>query len=270
MFDGDQARTLLDSDRCHWWFRAKAAIVATAVQQHCDRAAPGWLVDLGAGAGGVTARLGWAAGRTLAVEGRFELAEQGRRRHRFQAVAATASSVPVADRAAEVVTLLDVLEHVERPGLLLDEARRILGPTGLLVVTVPAHQWLWSGADELLGHVKRYNRELLTDELEAAGFHVVSCSHVFSWLVPAVWLQRAVTRDPKRQLGLGVESPLIDRVASALARLEQRVTSRVSLPLGTSVLAVARPAQPSGSSSRCSTTKDHSSLPVAAGPRGSD
>lgn len=63
-------------------------------------------------------------------------------------------------------------------------------------------------------------------------------SHVFSWLVPPVWLQRRLTRDPRRQLGLEATSPLIDRAAMVLTALEREVVGRVSLPFGTSILAV--------------------------------
>jgi hypothetical protein len=47
-------------------------------------------------------------------------------------------------------------------------------------------------------------------------------------------------------VGLGTSSPLIERVAAGLAAVEQGITRTLSLPLGTSVLAVARPAPVSG------------------------
>lgn len=141
-----------------------------------------------------------------------------------------------------VVTLLDVIEHLEDPDATLREARRVLDDRGVLVINVPAHEWLWSGADELLGHVRRYTRPVLRDQLQAAGFEPLWMSHVFSWLVLPVWLQRRLVTDQRRQLGLEDTSPLVDRLAMVLTRLERVLVRRLPLPLGTSVLCVARKA----------------------------
>jgi hypothetical protein len=107
------------------------------------------------------------------------------------------------------------------------------------VVNVPAHGWLWSQADVELGHVRRYTRAMLRRELRAAGFEPLILTHVFSWLVPPVWLTRRVVRPGTAELGLDRTSVLIDRAAMALTWLERGLIGRVSMPLGTSVLCVA-------------------------------
>jgi ubiquinone/menaquinone biosynthesis C-methylase UbiE len=239
VFADTQASTLMESDSQHWWFQSKAALASSMLRRHLP---PGLrdarLVDVGAGAGGVTAAMGWRSDRVCAVEGSELLCRHGRDRHTLFAVVGLAERLPLGDRTVGVVTALDVIEHFERPELVLDEARRVLRDDGLLVVNVPAHQWLWSGADELLGHVQRYTRPILRQQAEAAGFEVLCMSHVFSWLVAPVWLQRRLTRDPRRQLGLEATSPVIDRAAMVLTALEREVVGRVSLPFGTSILAV--------------------------------
>jgi len=68
-------------------------------------------------------------------------------------------------------------------------------------------------------------------------------SHVFSWLVAPVWVQRRTTRDPQRQLGLDTTSPVIDRAAMVLTAVERSVVRHVPLPFGTSILAVMAKAQ---------------------------
>jgi SAM-dependent methyltransferase len=242
VFDDQQAATLLDSDQSHWWFRAKAGFVTAAIDRHVSQTQRGgWLVDLGAGAGGVTAGLGWSPLGKVTVDGFAPMVAEGTRRHKLRGVVGTVLQVPLNSGSADVVTLLDVIEHVPEPEIVLTEARRVLKNDGVLVVTVPGHQRLWSGADELLGHVKRYNRALLRSELTRSGFHVVECSHIFSWLVPPVWAQRRFTHDKQRQLGLEASSPTLDKVAATLCAVERRLTSKASLPFGTSVLAVARP-----------------------------
>lgn len=239
VFDERQASVLLEADSEHWWFRSKAALASSMLRRYISPALThARLVDVGAGAGGVTAALGWRPDRLFAVEGSEALCRHGRERHTLHAIAGRVELLPIASGTVGVVTALDIIEHVEQPELILREAWRILRDDGLLVVNVPAHQWLWSGADDQLGHVRRYTRPLLREQVERSGFEVLWMSHVFSWLVAPVWVRRRLARDPDRQLGLDADSPALQRVAMALTTLERRVIPHVSLPVGTSILAV--------------------------------
>ena len=241
VFDDRNAELLMASDREHWWFRSKAAFIATALRRTAgEHAGDGWLVDAGAGAGGVTALLGWHPDRVAVLEGNAALVDRARRAHGLAGVQAEVGQLPVGGGSAEVVCLLDVIEHLVDPLPALREAARILAPGGRLVVNVPAHRWLWSAADESLGHIRRYTRRTLTAELVSAGFEPVLLSHVFGWLVLPVWITRRVAGGGSVELGLDRTSFLIDRTAMVLTWLERALLGRLSTPLGTSVLCVAR------------------------------
>jgi dolichyl-phosphate beta-glucosyltransferase len=241
VFDSAQASTLVESDTSHWWFRSKGSYVAGALRTTTiDR--DGFLVDVGAGAGGVTTLLGWRPDRLVTLDGAEELVRTGQQRHAHLSAVGLGEALPLHDESAHVVTLLDVIEHLDDPVATLREAHRVLVDDGLLVVTVPAHEALWSGADELLGHVRRYNRKLLREHLADANFAVERSTHVFSWLVLPVWLQRRLVSDRQRQLGLEQRSPFIDAAALVLSRAERAVTHAVSLPFGTSILCLSRKA----------------------------
>jgi dolichyl-phosphate beta-glucosyltransferase len=239
VFNDVQASTLVESDTTHWWFRSKGSFVAGALRKATiDR--DGFLVDVGAGAGGVTTFLGWRPDRLVTLDGAEPLVRIGQQRHAHLGLVGLGEHLPLRDRSAAVVTLLDVIEHLDDPVTTLREAARVLTDDGVLVVTVPAHESLWSGADELLGHVRRYNRQLLQEHLSAGGFAVERSTHLFSWLVLPVWLQRRLVTDRERQLGLDQRSPLIDAVALVLSGAERAITNTISLPVGTSILCVAR------------------------------
>jgi dolichyl-phosphate beta-glucosyltransferase len=240
VFDDRQASELTESDTSHWWFRSKGAFVSAAIRRHVpEDHRNGYLADVGAGAGGVTALLGWSPRRLVAVDGSEDLVHSAVDRHALLAAVAVGERLPLRGESVSVVTLLDVIEHLADQEHTLREASRVLRPDGRLVVTVPAHRWLWSDADELLGHVRRYTRPLLRTHLAEAGFRPVYASHVFGWLVLPVWLRRRLATGRKAQLGLDLQSPLLDAVATALTRLESAVARHLPLPLGTSIVCVA-------------------------------
>jgi dolichyl-phosphate beta-glucosyltransferase len=238
VFDAANAELLMGADSDHWWFRSKAALVATALRRtDVEGGSRGWLVDAGAGAGGVTAMLGWDPTRVAVVEGNAALVDQAHRRHGLAGIQATVDRLPLADGSADVVCLLDVIEHLAVPVAALREARRVLSPHGRVVINVPAHRWLWSAADEVLGHHRRYTRGDLRQELVAAGLRPVLSSHAFSWLVPPVWLKRRLSKGGA-ELGLDQSSALLDRAAMVLTAVERSLIGRAVLPFGTSVLCV--------------------------------
>lgn len=240
VFDDTNAAWLAEADRSHWWFRSKAALVATALRHTAPpRDERGWLIDIGGGAGGVTALLGWPPDRVAVLEGNHALAIQARQSHGLVALRTLVDHVPLANGAAEVVCLLDVIEHLHDPSAALREAGRVLAPDGRLVVTVPAYAWLWSAADEQLGHLRRYTRPALAAELAASGFAPVLLTHVFSWLVPPVFLTRKLLRSGSPELGLDKTSFALDTTAMALTCAERQLLGRVRLPFGTSILCVA-------------------------------
>lgn len=240
VFDEHNAELLMGSDRTHWWFRSKAAFVATALRRTAPASgATGWLVDAGAGAGGVTALLGWAPDRVAVLEGNGAMVRQALSVHGLAGVQAHVGALPVADGSAAVVCLLDVIEHLEDPVPALAAARRALALDGRVVVNVPGHPRLWSQADVELGHVQRYTRSVLRRQLADAGLEPILMTHVFSWLVPPVWLARRVVKPSTAELGLDQTSPVIDVAGMVLTWFERQLLGRRSLPLGTSVLCVA-------------------------------
>ncbi|HUP84182.1 MAG TPA: glycosyltransferase [Acidimicrobiales bacterium] len=243
VFEGQHADELIDADRTHWWFRGKAALVATALAR--TGGARGFLADVGAGAGGVTAMLGWDVDRVAVLEAGQTLVHHARHGNGMPAVRAAVAPVPLADASVDVICLLDVIEHLPDPSAALTEAARVLRGDGRLVVNVPAHAWLWSSADVHLGHHRRYDRRMLRRQLAAAGFEPVLLSHVFAWLVPPVWVERRWRRRDTPALGLDRSGFVVDRTAMVLTTAERLLLGRVSVPVGTSLLCVARPTRPS-------------------------
>ena len=135
--------------------------------------------------------------------------------------------------------LMDVLEHVEDDVGLLRDVGRILTPAGHVLITVPAHQILWSGHDEFLGHVRRYDRSQLVDAAGRAGFTPIESFYFYA--IPCVLrgLRVLLARAGVRRIhetGVGRWRFATDHPMTSTVRSMLNVDFRLSRALGTGPL----------------------------------
>lgn len=154
---------------------------------------------------------------------------------------------PLPSASLDAVVMLNVLEHIERHDMAVQQVVRILKPGGIAVVEVPAGAQLFDVYDKYLKHFRRYSRRDLRDLLTRAGLRVVSESYLGCLIYPAFalvkrrnrrWLnapeetQRRIVANQIRQTGRG---PLIQWTTA----IEERLRNWVNLPCGIRCLAVA-------------------------------
>lgn len=223
----------------HWWYVAKRLLICRYWRTD---AVAGRCLDVGCG-GGATLAEASVSMPAFGVDLSADAVGHGRRTGLSTLARAEAAALPFADRSFSVAFALDVLEHHPVPEQLTREIGRVLTDDGLLVVTVPAFQWMWSYSDHVLGHYRRYTRGQLVEELTSAGFRVERATYFHSWLLPAAWTfrrLRALTGRTESADDFPVPAP-VNRLLLGVSRLEQRFLVGHDLPFGLSVLAVARP-----------------------------
>lgn len=231
--------THMEEDRLHWWFRGRLAVILASLRSALPPR-PVRLLDLGCGTGNVLAALG-QFGDAVGMETHPDLVAAARAAGLDVRVGRLPDDLVVPPGWAEVVLLLDVLEHLDDDAAALGTARRALREGGLLVATVPAYQWLWSAHDVALGHRRRYTAGGLHRLVETAGFSVVRLSYFNTLLFPAVALTRAWRRwrgDTRHDLRR--PAPALNRALERLFALERHIVPRCALPFGGSLLLLAR------------------------------
>jgi SAM-dependent methyltransferase len=82
------------------------------------------------------------------------------------------AALPFRDRTFHLAAAFDVLEHVADDDRVLGELSRVLTPGGMLVCSVPLHAALWTGFDEMAGHVRRYEPPEIAALLAAHGLGI--------------------------------------------------------------------------------------------------
>ncbi len=227
--EGTEIRKLVALEDRHWWYRERRELLAARVRG----LAPGAALDIGAAGGGNTRVLRGLGWQVLALEFTAEGSEVAAERG-LDVVRADAQQLPVADQSLDMVTALDVLEHIPDDRRAAAEIHRVLRPGGRLVAAVPVDPRLWSAHDEAVGHVRRYTRDQFVRLLEGAGLQVLDTR---SWMVllrPAVALRRKVSTGSD----LDDPHPVVNGVLGAAVRLERHLPVG-SLP-GVSLLVTAR------------------------------
>ena len=152
-----------------------------------------------------------------------------------------AEQLPFSAGCADLVTSMDVIEHLDDDAALADY-RRVLRPGGKLLLTVPAYQWLWSDHDVWAAHRRRYSRRTLRAAVEQAGFRPGRVTYFNSFLVPPAAVLR---RTPARHLvkgeqdEVGAANPTVDRLMTGLATMERKWARHHQVPFGLSIACLA-------------------------------
>jgi hypothetical protein len=147
---------------------------------------------------------------------------------------------------------MDTLEHIAGEGQVLAECRRVMRPGGSLLVTVPAFQALWSRNDVINLHQRRYTAGGLRNRLVESGLLPLRASYAHFFIFPAAVARILLRRgrfepelasphldEDAYQVEMEPASPLVNRLLGGVGRLEAALLRYVSLPWGTSVIALA-------------------------------
>ncbi len=231
-----------------FWFVSRREVILDGLRRHVPDLADRPLYDVGCGPGGLLAYL---AANGVPVAGAcdafFEALVLARRRLDAPFAHVGGNGPPPLAAGQRMIGMFDVLEHLDDDEGTLRWAAGILEPGGILVVTVPAHPFLFDEADVLAFHRRRYRRRELRDRLRRAGFEVRLLTHFMAPLVPMLMVSRPIGRllrgrgqsvADQRKAELEVV-PGFNGVMRALLGLERRALRLARPPFGTSLLAVA-------------------------------
>ena len=129
-------------------------------------------------------------GTAVGLEPSSRGAEVARARGVGEVVVAGIDTMPFDASRFDLITCLDVLEHIEDDRGALRELRRVARPGGVLLITVPAYPRLWSSHDELNRHCRRYTRPALLSRAVEAGWRPLRTTHFNALLLPVAAASR--------------------------------------------------------------------------------
>ena len=226
----------------HWWYRTRRRILDQYLSRLNLDPARALLLDVGCGTGGgalVMSKHGRAIGVDRALES-FRISMERPYTHR---VVAEVDQLPFADAKFDAVCALDVLEHLDDDHRGAQELLRVLKPGGTAIVFVPAFQFLWRKNDDFPHHKRRYTKDSLRRVLVEAGLSVEEIGYFNLVLLLPQWIGTLVEKFSPQMIAKLEREEKPTRLNEVLGKafsMELPLLKRGPLPLGASVVAIAR------------------------------
>lgn len=230
-------------EQSHWWYTGRRKILTEFVEEICrhvtDRRPK--ILDVGCGTGAnllMLGKYGEAEGVDVSEDALAFCRERGLDKVRLGA----GEELPYEDGTFDLVTALDVVEHMDDDLAGLREMRRVLRPGGRVLLFVPTFMFLWGLQDDVSNHRRRYRLPELRRVLEQAGFEIERTTYAnITFFLPIL-----VVRKLMRLTGIKTESEntiTVSALNGVLGRVfgaESWILKRMNLPFGVSGLCVAK------------------------------
>lgn len=231
---------MAELDDRHWWYRARRKIIAALIRREAHLPENAQILEIGCGTGHNLAMLsgfGHVEGLELDDEARA-LSERRLGRKVMRSPLPELAGVP--DRHYDLIGAFDVIEHIDDDHAALVSIASKLKAGGTFMMTVPAHQWMWSAHDTVNHHKRRYSKRSLKALIDSSPLELKCAGYFNSLLFPLAVAERAASKLRGKE-GADVTLPpaplniALEKVFAA----ERHLVGRLPLPPGLSLFAVA-------------------------------
>ena len=243
--NSSEHQKLYELETTYWWHVGRRTIVAMLIGRAAINrgSTTKQILDVGCGTG-ENIKLLSQFGQVYGIDSAAHAIEFCRKRGLENARIGKAERLPYPSSRFDLVTMLDLLEHLEEDMPALTEAFRVLKPEGCLLISVPAYRALWSEHDLALGHKRRYSRRELRHQVEKAGFKVNKLSFAITILFLPILLfrlsQKVLTKGRVPQTSYIILPNWLNKLFVGLLKLEARFLNHINLPWGVSLVCVAK------------------------------
>lgn len=241
----DEYRVMFEIEDGYWWYQGLRVLLRDLLARYAPRDAR--ILDAGCGTGAnlqMMQAYGCAIGVDLAEPAIHFCRARGIPPER--ALVASITDLPFSANHFDLAVSFDVICNIADDVGTFAEIARVLKPGARFIVQLPAYQWLWSAHDVAVGHQRRYTARMTRAKLAQAGFQVERILHINTLFLPFVAIERLIRRRALNnghvvQSDLQMNLPrLVNASLATLYRAEARVAARVDLPIGLSIIAIAR------------------------------
>ncbi len=172
-----------------YWFKHRNSCIVELVKKYSPNTT---FFDIGGGNGFVAKGLENAGISTVLVEPGQSGASNAKARGLSNVVCATTETSGFEKNSIAAIGLFDVVEHIDDDEAFLAQNYDFLHKEGMIYITVPAYNFLWSNEDDYAGHYRRHTIDSMSKTLKKIGFKIVYTSYLFSVLPLPIFLLRSL------------------------------------------------------------------------------
>ena len=237
----DEYQRVFDTETRHWWYVGGRSLLEHDLTQLFPDRFSRWLLDAGCGTGGNLLSLA-DHGTTVGIDLSSTALTFARTRGLGHLVRGTITALPFLDNSFDAVISIDVLYHQwVNDEMALREFERVLRPGGILILQVAALESLRGHHDSVVFTRERYSKSTLDLRLKNAGFRISRITYRNTLLLPLIFLRRVLQRgSPEVRSDLQMPSTAVNTILRVIVSFENALLRYVSLPLGSSLYAVAQ------------------------------
>jgi SAM-dependent methyltransferase len=231
---------MAELDQRHWWYRARREVIAALIRRLVEPHSDAKILEIGCGTGHNLAMLG-EFGHVDALE-----LDEEARAFAEQRLGRSVMSAPlpeiegVADHHYDFIGAFDVIEHIDDDNAAVASIAAKLKPRGKFVLTVPAHQWMWSAHDVVNHHKRRYSKRRLKHLIDSSPLRMEAIGYFNSLLFPIAAAERLSSRARgKDSADLKLPPAPLNSALERTFAAERHLIGRLPLPPGLSLFAVA-------------------------------
>ncbi len=228
----------------HWWFVGRRAILESFLGKIADELRMTYdelrILDVGCGTGAnleMLKNFGESEGVDVSDEALEFCRGKGLKVHK-----GLAEELPFEDESFEVVTALDVVEHLDDDVAGLKEMYRVLKKGGKTLIFVPAFMWLWSVQDDISNHRIRYTKKQIVERLEKAGFEVERATYAnitfFAPILAGRTIMKLTGVKPESENNINVSA--LNGILGKIFSAESIWLKKFGFPFGVSIVVVAK------------------------------
>ncbi len=235
-------RLFFEVQKKHWWFVSRKEIVLSVIDRHMNKNAHARVLDIGCGSGVMLTALG-ELGEIYGMDMSDDAINfskeifSGKVEKGF-----LPDHVPYEKNFFDLITALDVIEHIDQDVESLKAIHSRLVSDGKAIITVPAYMLLWSKFDELNEHKRRYTLAELSKKLVQAGFTIEKITYYNTLLFPVIFMVRMLNNVFQRDGKSDIDLPNL-KLNSILGKIfgaEKYLLKFFNMPFGLSILAVVK------------------------------
>jgi SAM-dependent methyltransferase len=228
----------------HWWFVGRRAILESFLKEITLNLKLGTsnpkILDVGCGTGAnleMLSQFGAAEGVDVSDDALEFCRAKG-----LKVQKGLAEEMPFADGSFDIVTALDVVEHLDDDVAGLKEMRRVMTDDGRALIFVPAFMWLWGVQDDISNHRIRYTKKQIVERLRKAGFEIERATYANITFFAPVLAGRTIMKltglKPASENNINISA--LNGLFGKIFASESVWLKRANIPFGVSIVIVAR------------------------------